>query len=158
MPTFAIESNGTIEKTAVYYNGEQLAGLKELFLNLGEDGTFDSVLVYIGIDGNEYYKNPFADYLENIGKKEPAFTEEEARNLQLLEIISDGNIENTEVYYNNQFVDGLVNLFIHIKTPRYNKKGISSLIKSDKTSGEFVFIANFTFRNQDGSITTEAIF
>lgn len=158
MPTLGIESNGTIEKTAVYYNGQQLGGLRELFLNLDEDGTFDSVIVYLGSDGNEYIKNPFSDYLDNVQFREPSFTEEEASNLQLVEIESDGDIENTAVYYNSEFLDGLVELFIHIKSPVQNKSKISSLFKSSKVSENSDFVANFTFRYEDGSIVTEGIF
>lgn len=158
MPTLGIESNGTIEKTAVYYNGEQLGGLRELFLNLNEDGTFDSVIVYLGSDGNEYIKNPFSDYLDNVQFREPSFTEEEASNLQLVEIESDGDIENTSVYYNSEFLDGLVALFIHIKSPAQNKSKAASLFKSRKVSESSDFIANFTFRYEDGSIVTEGVF
>jgi hypothetical protein len=158
MPTLGIESNGTIEKTAVYYNGQQLGGLRELFLNLSEDGTFDSVIVYLGSDGNEYIKNPFSDYLDNLQFREPSFTEEEASNLQLVEIESDGDIENTSVYYNSNFLDGLVELFIHIKSPVQNKSKISSLFKSGKVNESSNFVANFTFRYEDGSIVTEGIF
>lgn len=158
MPTLGIESNGTIEKTAVYYNGQQLGGLRELFLNLNEDGTFDSVIVYLGSDGNEYIKNPFSDYLDNVQFREPSFTEEEASDLQLVEIESDGDIENTSVYYNSNFLDGLVELFIHIKSPVQNKSKISSLFKSGKVSESANFVANFTFRYENGSIVTEGIF
>lgn len=158
MATLGIESNGTIEKTAIYYNGQQLGGLRELFLNLNEDGTFDSVIVYLGSDGNEYTKNPFSDYLDNVQFREPSFTEEEASNLQLVEIESDGNIENTTVYYNSEFLDGLVELFIHIKSPTQNKSRISSLFKSGRVSEGTNFIANFTFRYENGNIITEEIF
>lgn len=158
MPILGIESNGTIEKTAVYYNGEQLGGLRELFLNLNEDGTFDSVIVYLGSDGNEYTKNPFSDYLDNVQFREPSFTEEEASNLQLVEIESDGNIENTTVYYNSELLDGLVEMFVHIKSPAQNKSRVYSLFKSGKVNESPDFIANFTFRYEDGSIITERIF
>lgn len=64
MATFGIESNGRLENTAVYYNGEQLAGLRQVLLNLAEDGTFDAVISYRGEDGRLYTKNPFTDYLK----------------------------------------------------------------------------------------------
>lgn len=158
MAVLSIESNGTIELTAVYYNGQQVGGLSELFLNLSEDGTFDAVISYTGIDGNEYLKNPFTDYLDNIKYREPSFTEEEARQLHLLTIESDGDIENTTVYYDDEVVDGLVNLFLHIKSPKKSKSSISSLFKREKTIEGAIFKAIFTFRYPGDVIKTEEIF
>ncbi|MGQ9819731.1 MAG: hypothetical protein ACUVQ1_07400 [Candidatus Kapaibacteriales bacterium] len=158
MPTLAIESNGTIEMTAVYYNGNQLAGIRELFLNLDEDGTFDALIVYKDKFGQEYVKHPFNDYLDNIEFKEPTFTEEEAKNLHLLEIESDGNIQNTLVYYDHQPLDGLVNLFLHIKAPIVKKSLISSLLGKGKYTENVEFKATFTFRYEGGQIQSEDIF
>ncbi|MEJ5286791.1 MAG: hypothetical protein CH6_1665 [Candidatus Kapaibacterium sp.] len=158
MAVLSIESNGTIELTAVYYNGQQVGGLKELFLNLSEDGTFDSVIVYTGTDGLEYLKNPFTDYLDNIVYREPAFTEEEAQQLHLLTIESDGDIENTLVYYDNEMLDGLVNLFVHIKSPSRGQSSITSLFKKEKPVEGAIFKATFTFRYPGDIIKTEEIF
>ncbi|MCX7879530.1 MAG: hypothetical protein N2517_02610 [Ignavibacteria bacterium] len=158
MPSLTIESNGTIEMTAVYFNGQQIAGLTELFLNLHEDGTFDSVLVYKGLDGKEYTKNPFIDYLDSINYREPAFSEWEARQLKSLVIESDGEIENTTVYYNGEILDGLVNIFIHIKAPKKNKTSIASLFNKGEISEGAVFRATFTFRYQNDVLKTEEIF
>ncbi|MCX7909915.1 MAG: hypothetical protein N2560_10440 [Ignavibacteria bacterium] len=158
MAVLSIESNGTIEMTAVYYNGQQVSGLSELFLNLSEDGTFDSVISYTGIDGQEYIKNPFLDYLDNIQFREPVFTEEEAQQLHLLTIESDGDIENTTVFFDNEVLDGLVNLFVHIKSPKKNKSSIVSLFKKEKYSEGAVFKATFTFRYPGNVIKTEEIF
>lgn len=158
MAVLSIESNGTIELTAVYYNGRQLGGLSELFLNLSEDGTFDAVISYTGVDGNEYLKNPFTDYLDNVIYREPAFTEEEARQLHLLTIESDGDIENTTVYFDDEVVDGLVNLFVHIKSPKKTKSSITSLFKREKAIDGAIFKATFTFRYPGDVIKTEEIF
>ncbi len=158
MAVLSIESNGTIEMTAVYYNGQQVAGLSELFLNLCEDGTFDSVISYTGTDGFEYHKNPFLDYLDNIPYREPAFTEEESQRLHLLTIESDGEIENTNVYFDNEMVDGLVNLFVHIKSPKKTKSSIVSFLKKEKSLEGAIFKATFTFRYPGDIIKTEEIF
>lgn len=158
MAVLSIESNGTIELTAVYYNGQQVGGLSELFLNLSEDGTFDAVIAYTGTDGREYLKNPFTDYLDNIVYREPAFTEEEASQLHTLTIESDGDIENTSVYYDDEMLDGLVNLFLHIKSPRKGKSSIASLLKKEKPSESAIFKATFTFRYPGDVIKTEEIF
>ncbi len=156
MAELSIESNGTIELTAVYYNGQQLGGLSEIFLNLSEDGTFDAVISYNGTDGKEYIKNPFTDYLDNVQYREPSFTEEEAKQLHLLTIISDGEIDSTTVYFDNEIVDGLVNLFVHIKAPKKSKASIFSASK--KFVEGAIFKATFTFRYEGGIIKTEEIF
>lgn len=158
MPSLGIESNGSIEKTAVYFNGKQIGGIREIFLNLSEDGTFDSLIVYRSKNGEEIIRNPFTDYLDNIEFREPLFTEDEARNLHLLEIESDGDIQNTLVYYDNQVLEGLVSLFIHIKAPVVKKSLIHSLLGKEKYIENTKFKATFTFRFEDDRIETEEIF
>ncbi len=116
MATIGIESNGRIEKTAVYLNGERIRGLRELFLNLDEDGAFDAIIQYEGIDKNLYTRQLFSDTLDNLITAEPAFTDEEAAALQLLEIESDGYIENTSIYKNEEPLDGIVSLLLHIRS------------------------------------------
>jgi hypothetical protein len=44
MRTISIESNGRIEKTAVYLNGEQITGIKELLLSIDEEGIFNAII------------------------------------------------------------------------------------------------------------------
>ncbi len=44
--TFAIESNGFLEKTACYINGQQVGGLKEVFINIDEAGIFKYEMVH----------------------------------------------------------------------------------------------------------------
>ena len=159
MATFSIESNGRLEKTAVYLNGETLGGIKEIFLNLDEDGTFDAIIQYQGNDNNIYNKSIFNDYLENIKTVDAPYTEEESDELNLLTIESNGNIENTIVLFNEQELDGLVNLFIHIKSSQAKAGGLKSLFSGKKDVPEHVeFRAEFTFRNEDGTIETEGVF
>lgn len=158
MATFGIESNGRLEKTAVYFNGEQLGGVKEIFLNLDEDGTFDAIIQYEGTDKQIYSKSIFNDYLENTKIVEPSFTDEDADELNLLEIQSDGDIESSIVYYNEQELEGLVSLFVHIKGTQ-STNSIRNLFSSKKNIPDHVeFKAEFVFRNEDDSIETEAIF
>lgn len=159
MATLGIESNGRIEKTAIYLNGERIRGIKELVLNLDEEGAFDAVIQYEGSDKNLYTKQLFSDVLSNIITAEPAFTEEEAVNLQLLEIESDGYIENTSVLRNEQPLDGIVSLLLHIKSADATKGGLKSIFSSKKNSDAGAeFKATITFRNEDDTLETEDIF
>jgi len=160
MATFGIESNGRLENTAVYYNGEQLAGLRQVLLNIAEDGTFDALLSYRGQDGQLYTKNPFTDYLEQVRTMPPSFTEEEAQTLRQLLIESDGDIEHTLVYLDGTLLDGIVHLFVNISVPDaepprgfalFRKRASESLERPE-------FRAEITFREADGTQTTEQIF
>lgn len=158
MPSIGIESNGRIEKTAVYYNGERVRGLKEVFVNLDENGTFDAIIQYKGADNKIYTKNIFSDYMSNLQTDEPAFSEEEAMELQLIDIESDGDIESSIVFLNDEQLEGIVSLFIHIKAV-VSEKGIRNIFSSKKNIPEEVeFKAEITFRNEDDSIETEEIF
>ena len=158
MATFALESNGRLEKTAIYFNGETLGGIKEVFLNLDEEGTFDAILQYEGTDRVLYTKQIFQDYLENIKVVEPPFDEEEAEELQLLEIESSGDIADTLVLYNGEELQGLISLFVHIKGAQ-SKNGIRAFFSGKKEVPEHVeFRADFTFRNDDGTISEEGVF
>lgn len=139
MAEFSIESNGRIEKTAVYYNGEQLRGVKEVLLNLDENGAFDAVIQYANTKGDLVTKNVFVDFLEGVQTSEPSFTEEEARQLTLIMVSSDGDIETASVHINNQEQFGIVSLYIHIKPPSE-------------------FKAEVTYREDDGRLTTEGVF
>ncbi len=157
MPTFSIESNGRIEKTAVYYNGEQLGGVKEVFLNLDEEGTFDAFIQYEGSDKNIYTKNIFTDYFDNVKIVEPSFSEEDSQALRLLTIDSNGDIEDTEVVINGQDEDGIVNLMVHIK-PSKSNSGIKSFFSSKNVPEHSQFVSEITFRYEDDTIETESIF
>jgi hypothetical protein len=158
MATLSIESNGRLEKTAIYFNGEQCGGIKEIFLNLDEEGVFDSIIQYEGTDKNLYTKNVFSEYLEKIKIVEPSFTVDESRELQLLTIESDGDIENTTVFLNEDVLSGIVNLLVHIKGTN-SKSSIGNILTFKKNIPEHVeFRAEITFRNEDDSIETEKIF
>ncbi len=157
MRTVAIESNGLIERTAVYINGQCIGGIRELMIHLSEDGDFDSVITYKGTDGQIRTKELLVDYLENLQVLPPPFTEEEAAQLQLLEIETDGDIDSTVVYWNGEPLTGIVDLLIHIReggTPsRWGK-----FLGQQGTGDQDVFVAEITFREEDGSLTTERIF
>lgn len=160
MATFGIESNGRLENTAVYYNGEQLAGLRQVLLNLSEDGTFDALISYRGDDGQLYTRNPFTDYLDHIRTMPPSFTEEEARSMRLLVIESDGDIEHTLVSLDNQPLDGIVQLFVNISLPDVSAQQRRTFFRRQESSllERAEFKAEFTFREADGRLTTEPIF
>jgi hypothetical protein len=157
MPTFSIESNGRLEKTAVYYNGEQLGGIKEIFISLDEEGTFDAFIQYEGTDKNLYTKQIFKDYFDNAKIVEPTFTEEEAEELRLLTIESDGEIENTVLLMNDEDLNGVVSLEIQIKGTN-KPSGLKSLFKQNELTDKPVFKSEITFRNEDDSLETESIF
>ena len=158
MPTFTIESNGRIEKTAIYYNGEQLGGVKEIFINLDEDGTFDAVIQYEGTDKVLYTKQIFTEYFTNSKVVEPSFTDEEAMNLRQITIESEGDIEDTMVYDGDEIIEGIVSLLIHIKGAE-TKNGLKSLFsKGSSTPDTPEFRAEITFRNEDESIETDNVF
>lgn len=158
MATLGIESNGRIEKTAIYLNGERIRGLKELFLNLDEQGAFDSIIQYEGSDKNLYTKQLFSDILTNIVTAEPAFTDEEAMNLQLLEIESNGDIDSTNILLNEEPLDGIVSLMLHIKAAQAEKSTLKSIFSSNKPATGAEFKAQITYRNEDDSLDTEDIF
>lgn len=159
MKSFSIESNGRLENTAIYLNGEQLGGVKEIFLNLDEDGAFDAILRYEGSDKNIYTKQIFTDYMEHVKVRTPSYSEEEAENLQLLTIESDGDIQNTTVLRNDEPLDGIVSLFVHLKNNAAKDGGIKALFSRAPESTEpIVFQADITFRNSDGSTEVEGVF
>lgn len=160
MPSFSIESNGRIETTTVYLNGEQLGGVREIFLNLDEDGTFDAILQYVGSNGETFTKQIFNDHLEKIVVTEPSLTEEEALTRRLLTVDSSGDIEDTLVLLDDEPLEGLVNLLVHIKgNAKANEKGIRSLFKTkNEVSEKEEFRAEATFRDEDDSQVTERIF
>jgi hypothetical protein len=73
--------------------------------------------------------------------REPAFTEDEARHMQLLTVESDGDIESTVVARNGEEQFGIVSLYVHLKAPP-----------------EDDFKAEITYREDDGRTTTEGVF
>ena len=159
MPTFAIESNGLLEKTAVYYNGEQLGGVREIFLNIDEEGTFDAIIQYVGKRGEVLSKQIFTDYLDDVRIVPPAFSEEEARNLRMLTVESNGDLDSTLILVNDEPLEGVVSLYVHIKSGGVqNKSGLRALFGKDTIPDRDEFRAEITFRNEDDSLETEGIF
>jgi hypothetical protein len=158
MREFSIESNGRIGMTALYLNGEQISGVHELLIQIDEDGTFNSVISYKGTDKQIRTKNLFSDYLDNLRVIEPAFSEEEARSLQLLTVESNGDIEETVLYLNDEPLEGVVGIFLHVKKEE-TESSLSSLFSSNKKVLEgAVFRAEITYRNEDDSLETENVF
>lgn len=160
MAEFSIEGNGRLEKTAVYYNGEQLDGVREVFLNIDEQGTFDALLMYVGTDGRSYTKSIFTDYLENVRTEPPGFTEEEARQLSMLTVISDGDLESTVLVRNNEEQFGVVSLFVHIKAPSVPEGGgLRAFFGGSKQIPDATeFRAEIVYREDNGQLTTEGVF
>lgn len=157
MATFTIESNGRLEKTALYFNGEQIGGVKELFINMDENGTFDAVIQYEGIDRKIYNKSLFVEYLSNIKISEPSFTEAEAAELHRLTVESEGNIESSTVLFDDDELEGIVSVFIHIKATG-NKEGLRTLFAKKEIPEQPQFKAEITFRNEDGTLETEEVY
>ena len=160
MASFSVESNGRLDNTTIYYNGEQLGGVREVFLNLDEDGTFDAILQYLGTNGDTYTKKIFEDHLENLVVTEPSLTEEEAQSRRILTIDSSGDIEDTLVLVDDEPLDGMTNLLVHIKgTAKSGEKGIRAFFKTKEEVSESIeFRAEATFREDDESLVTEKIF
>lgn len=160
MAEFSIEGNGRLEKTAIYFNGEQLDGVREVFLNLDEHGAFDAIVMYVGTDGISYTKNVFTDYLENIGTEPPGFTEEEATALSILTLVSDGDIAQTSILRNNEEQNGVVSVYVHIKAPNVPQGGgLRAFFGGQKEIPEHTeFKAEIVYREDNGDLTTERLF
>ena len=158
MAVLSIESNGLLEKTAVYYNGSQVAGIKELLINIDEEDTFDALIQYEGTDKQIYTKHVFSDYLNNLKTVPPSFTEEESQELQLFTVESNGEIGDTVLYINEESLEGVVSLFLHIKASK-NKSGFLDFLKNKEiSSSDVIFKSEISFRNDDGTIDVEEIF
>lgn len=154
---FSLESNGRIERTALYLNGEQLGGIKELLINVNEDGTYTGVIAYVGTDGQLYTKSLFEDYLDKLKVVAPTVTEEEARSLQLFTIATNGTLDSTNLFLNDEPLYGVVDLFIHVK--RADQPSFFQNLLSKRAIGASdTFRAQIVFRNEDGSLSTENVF
>jgi hypothetical protein len=160
MAEFSIEGNGRIERTALYFNGQQLDGVREVFVNITEDGEFDVIVMYVGTDGQSYTKNVFTDYLDNIQTEPAGFTDQEAQSLHLLTIVSDGSLETTVVARNNEEQFGIVRLYVHIKAPSVQEgRGLRSWFGGAKSIPERAeFVAEITYREDNDELTTESVF
>lgn len=159
MISISIVSNGRLEKTAVCVNGEQISGIRELFINIDEEGDFNSIIKYLGNNNEVLVKDIFNDDLSLLQISEPSFTEEELMSLQTLKIESDGDLDNTFVYWNEEAQEGIISLFIHIKAPSKEKKsGIGGIFGKTTTLADSICNAEITFREMDDSITVEKVF
>jgi hypothetical protein len=160
MRTITIESNGRIEKTAVYVNGEQITGIKELLISIDEDGVFNAIISFKTNAGTLLTKQLFSDNLSQLQRREAAFSQEEAMDLRTLAIESDGDLDNTSVFINDEFIDGIASILVHIMIDAtQQKEGIFKRIFSKNTSfTETRFISEIVFRNPDGSESFESIF
>jgi hypothetical protein len=158
MREVSIESNGSLEKTAVYINGEQIGGIHQMMIHISEDGDFDTILVYEGTDKQMYTKNIFVDYLDNIKKTPPTFTEEDAQYLRLLMIASDGELANTVVYINEEEQMGLTDLIVQIQRGAQAQKSLTSFFKKQEPGERPTFRAEAQYRNEDDTLSTELIF
>lgn len=158
MATFTIESNGRLEKTAVYFNGEQISGIKEIFINIDEEGVLDAIIQYEGTDKQIHTKSIFEEnYLDKAKIVPPSFTEEEAQALVEFSIESDGNIENTFLFINDEEQYGVVEVLVHIKAAE-TKNGLRAIFNKNKIPDTVEFKAEITYRNDDDSIEIEEIY
>ena len=161
MRTITIESNGRIEKTAVYVNGEQISGIRELLISIDEEGTFNAILSFIGITGELHTKQLFTEDLSTMKRKEASFTEIEAQELRSITIESDGTLDNTTVLINNEFAEGIISLSMHIlidMQQQSHKSFLKRLFSKEQSFNETRFITEIVFRNPDGSEQIETIF
>jgi hypothetical protein len=159
MTEFTILSNGRMERTAVYVNGEQLRGVKEILLSLDENGTFDAILQYVGTDGQLYTRQMFNEYLDAVQTTDPTFDEEEASRMRALTVQSDGDIAGTIVFIDGEEQAGIVSLYVHMKSPTHTSGGLRAFFSGKKDIPERTeFKAEITYRNDDDSLSTEELY
>ncbi|MFM7341058.1 MAG: hypothetical protein ACKO2H_13200, partial [Bacteroidota bacterium] len=97
MRTVTIESNGRIEKTAIYINGEQIAGIKELLIAIDEESNFNAIISFEDNIGNVHTKQLFTDDLSSLKRKDPTFSMEDSEYLQSFTIESNGDLQETSL-------------------------------------------------------------
>jgi hypothetical protein len=158
MREFSIESNGSLEKTALYVNGEQIGGVHQLMLHISEDGDFDTIIMYEGTDKLMHTKNLFADYLDNVKKVPASFTEEEAEFMRLLTVTSDGSLDTTLVYINEEPQEGIVDLLVQVQRGSQADRSFTSIFKKAEIGDSPVFRAEVQYRNEDDTLSTELVF
>jgi hypothetical protein len=102
----------------------------------------------------------FTDYLDNIQTEPAGFTEEEAQSLNLLTIVSDGTLDSTVVARNHEEQFGVTQLYVHIKAPSVQEGGgLRSWFGGAKSIPERAeFVAEITYRENNGELTTEGVF
>ncbi|MFZ9976737.1 MAG: hypothetical protein ACO3GR_01455 [Candidatus Kapaibacteriota bacterium] len=160
MRTISIESNGRLEKTAVYVNGEQVTGIRELLLSIDEEGTFNAIVSFVSTSGILLTKQVFTDDLSQLQRREAAFSEVEAMDLRSFAIESDGTLDNTSIFMNNEFIDGIISIMIHItiEASQPMKGMFTKLFSKNSTLSQTRFITEIVLRNPDGSELIESIF
>ena len=159
MRTITIESNGRLERTAIYVNGEQVAGVRELLISIDEEGTFHSIISLISGSGIQVTKQLFTDDISQLQRKEAAFTSEESFQLQSFSIESDGDLEQTSLFMNDDFVVGVVSIIIHIRIETSQPtKSLFSWFTKHRNVHENVFQTEIVFRNPNGTHSVESIF
>ena len=95
--------------------------------------------------------------MDNLKLVPPSFTDEEATALREFTIESDGDLGDTWLFLEDEPLDGVVEVLVHIKATD-NKNGLRSLFNKSKIPEMVEFKAQITFRNEDDSIETEDIF
>lgn len=94
----------------------------------------------------------------NLKTTEPTLTDLELESLITLTIESDGNLENTSVFIDDEYQEGVVSLYVHIKGAD-NKDGIRKFLSSKYYIPDTPeLFTEIIFRNEDGSIDKEKIF
>lgn len=152
MRMLEIRSNGRLETTTLHLNGEQLVGVRELFIDLKEDGTFDAWLTYENADSQTLSKRLFSEYLEKL-RVAPAGEVTAPLAPRSLVIEGDGEIADTTIALDNERLDGLVELFVYLR--RAQGGGFWKW----KREGEHdEFMATATFRNEDGTLDHDTLF
>jgi len=159
MRTITIESNGRLERTAIYVNGEQVTGVRELLISIDEEGTFNSIISFIDGRGIQVTKQLFTDDISQLQRKDAAFTSEESSQLQSFSIESDGELEQTSLFMNDEFVEGVISIMIHIKIETSQpSSSLFSLFKKHRNVHQNLFQTEIVFRNSDGTQSVETIF
>lgn len=160
MRTISIESNGRIEKTAIYVNGEQVSGIRELLVSIDEEGTFNTIISFEDQTGIIHTKNLFTDDLSLLRRKDASFTIEDSLQLKVFTIESDGDLENTSLYMNDEFIEGVFSILIHLKANSHKQKQtfLSSLFNNKQLASEIYFQTEIVYRNSDDSHSIESIF
>lgn len=159
MRTITIESNGRLERTAIYINGEQVTGIRELLISIDEEGTFNSIITFIDKTGIQSTKQLFSDDLSHMKRIEASFTTEDSHQLQSFTVESDGDLEQTSLFMNNEFIEGVISVMIHLKIETQQpSSSLLSIFRKKQLIHENFFQTEIVFRNSDGTQSVETIF
>ncbi|NBO70714.1 hypothetical protein EBV26_09570 [bacterium] len=160
MRTVTIESNGRIEKTAIYINGEQITGIKELLIAIDEESNFNAIISFEDNIGNVHTKQLFTDDLSSLKRKDPTFSMEDSEYLQSFTIESNGDLQETSLFIKDEFIEGVISILIHIKVDIQDSKTgfLSSIFDKKPKFTNTMFSNEIVFRNPDGTQSIETIF